>query len=34
LLARASDMSDFSTLEAMLKETLAAVRDAFERIVA
>jgi [glutamine synthetase] adenylyltransferase / [glutamine synthetase]-adenylyl-L-tyrosine phosphorylase len=34
LLARASDMPDFSTLEATLKETLAGVREAFERIVA
>jgi glutamate-ammonia-ligase adenylyltransferase len=34
LLARASDMPDFDTLEAMLKETLAAVREAFDRIVA
>jgi glutamate-ammonia-ligase adenylyltransferase len=34
LLARASDMPDFATLEAMLKETLAAVHEAFERIVA
>lgn len=34
LLARASDMPDFDTLEAMLKETLAAVHEAFERIVA
>jgi glutamate-ammonia-ligase adenylyltransferase len=34
LLARASDMPDFSTLEATLKETIAAVREAFERIVA
>jgi [glutamine synthetase] adenylyltransferase / [glutamine synthetase]-adenylyl-L-tyrosine phosphorylase len=33
LLARASDMPDFSMLEATLKETLLAVRDAFERIV-
>jgi len=34
LLARASEMPDFSTLEATLKETLAAVHEAFERIVA
>ncbi|MFO7477632.1 MAG: bifunctional [glutamine synthetase] adenylyltransferase/[glutamine synthetase]-adenylyl-L-tyrosine phosphorylase [Methyloceanibacter sp.] len=33
LLARASDMPDFVTLEASLKDTLAAVHDAFERIV-
>jgi glutamate-ammonia-ligase adenylyltransferase len=33
LLARASDMPDFVTLEASLKETLAAVHEAFERIV-
>jgi glutamate-ammonia-ligase adenylyltransferase len=33
LLARASDMPDFSTLEATLKDTVAAVHDAFERIV-
>ena len=33
LLARASDMPDFSTLEARLKETLGAVSDAFKRIV-
>jgi glutamate-ammonia-ligase adenylyltransferase len=33
LLARASDMPDFSTLEATLKDTLAAVHEAFERIV-
>jgi glutamate-ammonia-ligase adenylyltransferase len=33
LLARASDMPDFPSLEATLKDTLAAVRDAFERIV-
>jgi glutamate-ammonia-ligase adenylyltransferase len=33
LLARASDMPDFPTLEASLKETLAAVHEAFERIV-
>jgi [glutamine synthetase] adenylyltransferase / [glutamine synthetase]-adenylyl-L-tyrosine phosphorylase len=34
LLARASDMPDFPTLEATLKDTLAAVHGAFERIVA
>ena len=34
LLARASEMPDFPTLEAMLKDTLAAVHAAFERIVA
>jgi glutamate-ammonia-ligase adenylyltransferase len=34
LLARASDMPDFATLEAMLKETLGAVQEAYERIVA
>ena len=34
LLARASEMPDFSTLEAALKETLVAVHEAFERIVA
>jgi glutamate-ammonia-ligase adenylyltransferase len=34
LLARASDMPDFSTLEASLKDTLVAVHEAFERIVA
>jgi glutamate-ammonia-ligase adenylyltransferase len=34
LLARASDMPDFATLEASLKDTLAAVHGAFERIVA
>ncbi len=33
LLARASDMPDFATLEAMLKDTLAAVHEAFERMV-
>jgi glutamate-ammonia-ligase adenylyltransferase len=33
LLARASDMPDFATLEATLKDTLQAVRDAFDRIV-
>jgi glutamate-ammonia-ligase adenylyltransferase len=33
LLARASDMPDFPTLEASLKDTLVAVHDAFERIV-
>jgi glutamate-ammonia-ligase adenylyltransferase len=34
LLARASDMPDFSTLEATLKEALAGVHKAFERILA
>ena len=34
LLARASDMPDFTTLEATLKDTLAAVHEAFEWIVA
>jgi [glutamine synthetase] adenylyltransferase / [glutamine synthetase]-adenylyl-L-tyrosine phosphorylase len=34
LLARASDMPDFATLEAMLRDTLANVHDAFERIIA
>ena len=34
LLARASDMPDFATLEAMLKDTLAAVHELYERIVA
>jgi glutamate-ammonia-ligase adenylyltransferase len=34
LLARASDMPDFATLEAMLKDTLAAVHERYERIVA
>jgi len=33
LLARASDMPDFPTLEASLKDTLAEVHAAFERIV-
>lgn len=33
LLARSSDMPDFTTLEAMLKDTLAAVHDAFDRII-
>jgi glutamate-ammonia-ligase adenylyltransferase len=33
LLARASDMPDFATLEAMLKDTLGAVHDAFDRLV-
>jgi glutamate-ammonia-ligase adenylyltransferase len=33
LLARASEMPDFATLEATLKHTLAAVHEAFERIV-
>ena len=34
LLARASDMPDFATLESSLTDTLAAVHEAFERIVA
>jgi glutamate-ammonia-ligase adenylyltransferase len=34
LLARASDMPDFATLEAMLKDTLGAVRELYEEIVA
>jgi [glutamine synthetase] adenylyltransferase / [glutamine synthetase]-adenylyl-L-tyrosine phosphorylase len=34
LLARSSDMPDFTTLEAMLKDTLTGVHDAFDRIVA
>ena len=34
LLARASDMPDFASLESSLKDTLAAVREAYERIVA
>jgi hypothetical protein len=34
LLARASDMPDFATLEGMLKDTLEAVHETFERIVA
>ena len=34
LLARASDMPDFATLEVTLKDTLAAVHEAFDRIVA
>jgi glutamate-ammonia-ligase adenylyltransferase len=34
LLARASDMPHFSTLEATLKDTIAAVQEAFERIMA
>jgi glutamate-ammonia-ligase adenylyltransferase len=34
LLARAAEMPDFATLEAMLKDTLAAVHEAFDRIVA
>jgi [glutamine synthetase] adenylyltransferase / [glutamine synthetase]-adenylyl-L-tyrosine phosphorylase len=34
LLARASDMPDFAALEATLKDTLSAVREAFEHIVA
>jgi glutamate-ammonia-ligase adenylyltransferase len=33
LLARASDMPDFETLEATLKHTLAAVHQAFDRII-
>jgi len=34
LLARASDMPDFDTLEATLRDTLAAVHAAFDRIIA
>lgn len=34
LLARATDMPDFATLEAMLKDTLESVHRAFDRIVA
>jgi [glutamine synthetase] adenylyltransferase / [glutamine synthetase]-adenylyl-L-tyrosine phosphorylase len=34
LLARSADMPDFATLEATLKDTLAAVHEAFERLVA
>jgi glutamate-ammonia-ligase adenylyltransferase len=34
LLARASDMPDFATLEAMLKDTLAAVHSLYDRVVA
>ncbi len=34
LLARASEMPDFATLEASLNDTLAAVHEAFDRIVA
>ncbi len=33
LLARAANMPDFATLEASLKDTLRAVREAFDRIV-
>jgi glutamate-ammonia-ligase adenylyltransferase len=33
LLARATGLPDFTTLELSLKDSLAAVRDAFERIV-
>ena len=33
LLARASEMPDFATLEAMLKETLCTVRAAFDRLL-
>ncbi|MGB3021151.1 MAG: hypothetical protein WBB50_03390, partial [Methyloceanibacter sp.] len=33
LLARASEMPDFASLEATLTDTLGAVHDAFERIV-
>jgi glutamate-ammonia-ligase adenylyltransferase len=33
LLARASDMPDFATLESTLKDTLTAVHEVFERIV-
>jgi glutamate-ammonia-ligase adenylyltransferase len=34
LLARSADMPDFASLEATLKDTLAAVHEAFERLVA
>ena len=34
LLARSADMPDFSTLEAMLKDTIESVRDAFDRLIA
>jgi glutamate-ammonia-ligase adenylyltransferase len=34
LLARSSDMPDFTTLEAMLKDMLTAVHGAFDRIIA
>jgi [glutamine synthetase] adenylyltransferase / [glutamine synthetase]-adenylyl-L-tyrosine phosphorylase len=34
LLARASDMPDFATLEGMLKDTLGAVHELYEEIVA
>jgi len=34
LLARASDMPDFATLEVTLKNALTAVHEAFERLVA
>jgi [glutamine synthetase] adenylyltransferase / [glutamine synthetase]-adenylyl-L-tyrosine phosphorylase len=34
LLARAAEMPDFATLEATLKDTLTAVHEAFDRIVA
>jgi glutamate-ammonia-ligase adenylyltransferase len=34
LLARSSDLPDFATLEATLKDTLGSVHEAFERIVA
>jgi [glutamine synthetase] adenylyltransferase / [glutamine synthetase]-adenylyl-L-tyrosine phosphorylase len=34
LLARASDMPDFATLEAMLKDTLQAVQELYDQIVA
>ncbi len=34
LLARASDLPDFATLEVTLKDSLAAVQEAFDRIVA
>ena len=34
LLARASDMPDFAALEATLKDTLAAVRESFDQLVA
>jgi glutamate-ammonia-ligase adenylyltransferase len=34
LLARASDMPDFATLEGMLKDTLGAVHELYDQIVA
>ena len=33
LLARASDMPDFATLEGMLKDTLGAVHELYDQIV-